>query len=127
MDEAIGKHSILKFVLTAFFGARLEDVPDENGNMEKCVCIPIDRNNLYVCDNGKVSAYAFVNKTRNANMHGWTHYLRMKCQPNFAKKMIELGYEVPYLGNLKPANYIIHKGNYENTVEGKKVKVDDYE
>ena len=127
MDEAIGKHSILKFVLTSFFGARLEDVPDENGNMEKCVCIPIDRNNLYVCDNGKVSAYAFVNKTRNANMHGWTHYLRMKCQPNFVKKITELGYEVPYLGNLKPANYIIHKGNYENTVEGKKVKVEDYE
>lgn len=127
MDEAIGKHSILKFVLTSFFGARLEDVPDENGNMEKCVCIPIDRNNLYVCDNGKVSAYAFVNKTRNANMHGWTHYLRMKCQPNFVKKITELGYEVPYLGNLKPANYVIYKGNYENTVEGKKVKVEDYE
>lgn len=127
MDEAIGKHSILKFVLTSFFGARLEYVPDENGNMEKCVCIPIDRNNLYVCDNGKVSAYAFVNKTRNANMHGWTHYLRMKCQPNFVKKITELGYEVPYLGNLKPANYVIYKGNYENTVEGKKVKVEDYE
>lgn len=127
MEEGIGKHSILKFVLTSFFGARLEDVPDENGNMEKCVCIPIDRNNLYVCDNGKVSAYAFVNKTRNANMHGWTHYLRMKCQPKFVKKITELGYEVPYLGNLKPANYVIYKGNYENTVEGKKVKVEDYE
>lgn len=127
MTEGIGKHSVLKFVLTAFFGARIEDVLDENGNMEKCVCIPIDRNNLYVCDNGKVSAYAFVNKTRNANMHGWTHYLRMKCQPNFVKKITSLGYEVPYLGNLKPANYIIHKGNYENTVEGKKVKVEDYE
>jgi hypothetical protein len=127
MTEGIGKHSVLKFVLTAFFGARIEDVLDENGNMEKCVCIPIDRNNLYVCDNGKVSAYAFVNKTRNANMHGWTHYLRMKCQPDFVKKITSLGYEVPYLGNLKPANYIIHKGNYENTVEGKKVKVEDYE
>jgi hypothetical protein len=127
MTEGIGKHSVLKFVLTAFFGARIEDVLDENGNMEKCVCIPIDRNNLYVCDNGKVSAYAFVNKTRNANMHGWTHYLRMKCQPDFVKKITSLGYEVPYLGNLKPANYVIHKGNYENTVEGKKVKVEDYE
>lgn len=127
MTEGIGKHSVLKFVLTAFFGARIEDVLDENGNMEKCVCIPIDRNNLYVCDNGKVSAYAFVNKTRNANMHGWTHYLRMKCQPDFVRKITSLGYEVPYLGNLKPANYVIHKGNYENTVEGKKVKVEDYE
>jgi len=127
MTEGIGKHSVLKFVLTAFFGARIEDVLDENGNMEKCVCIPIDRNNLYVCDNGKVSAYAFVNKTRNANMHGWTHYLRMKCQPDFVKKITSLGYEVPYLGNLKPANYIIHKGNYENTVEGKKVRIEDYE
>jgi hypothetical protein len=127
MTEGIGKYSVLKFVLTAFFGARIEDVLDENGNMEKCVCIPIDRNNLYVCDNGKVSAYAFVNKTRNANMHGWTHYLRMKCQPDFVKKITSLGYEVPYLGNLKPSNYIIHRGNYENTVEGKKVKVEDYE
>lgn len=127
MATDIGTHAILKFVLTSFFGARIEDVPNEDGNMERCVCIPIDRNDLYVCDNGKVSAYAFVNKTRNANINGWTHYLKMKCSPGFAKKMIGLGYDVPYVGNLKPANYVIHKGGYEQTVEGKKVKVEDYE
>jgi hypothetical protein len=51
----------------------------------------------------------------------------MKCQPDFVKKITSLGYEVPYLGNLKPSNYIIHRGNYENTVEGKKVRIEDYE
>lgn len=125
--QEIGKHAILKFVLTSFFGAKIEEVADEEGNLEKCVCIPIERNGLHVCSNGKVSAYAFVNKTRNANMHGWTHYLKMKCKPDFVKKIMGLGYEVPYVGNLKPANYIINKGNYENTVEGKKVKIEDYE
>jgi hypothetical protein len=127
MQGDIGRHSVLKFVLTAFFGARIEEVPDEEGNMEKCVCIPIERNNLYVCNNGKVSAYAFVNKTRNANVNGWTHYLKMKCNPEFVRKITSLGYEVPYIGNLKPSNYIIHKNNYEKNVEGKKVRIEDYE
>lgn len=117
----------MKIVLTSFMGARVQDVVDEEGNEERCVCIPIDRNGLRVGSTGKVSSYAFVMKTRNANRYGWTHYLKMKCNPNFVKKLNELGYEVPYLGNIKPANFIINKKGYQNTLSGQKVRVKDYE
>ena len=123
----IPNSGIMKIVLTSFMGARVQDVVDEEGNEERCVCIPIDRNGLRVGSTGKVSSYAFVMKTRNANRYGWTHYLKMKCNPNFVKKLNELGYEVPYLGNIKPANFIINKKGYQNTLSGQKVRVKDYE
>ena len=123
----IPNSGIMKIVLTSFLGARIDTVLDENGNEEKCVCIPLDRNNLHEGKTGKVSAYAFVVKTRNANRFGWTHYLKMKCNPNFAKKTKELGFDIPYLGNVKPAEYIMFRNNYANAVGGQKVRIEDYE
>lgn len=123
----IPNSGILKFVLTSFLGARVDTVLDEEGNEEKCVCIPLDRNNLHVGSSGKVAAYAFVVKTRNANKFGWTHYLKMKCNPNFVKRVNDLGYQIPYLGNIKPAEYIVYKKGYNNALSGQKVKVEDYE
>lgn len=123
----IPNSGVMKIVLTSFLGARVDSVLDENGNEEKCVCIPIDRNGLHIGQTGKVTAYAFVVKTRNANRFGWTHYLKMKSNPSFVKKVRELGYDVPYLGNIKPAEYISYNKNYRNTVSGGKVKVEEYE
>ena len=123
----IPNSGVMRVELTAFLGARVDTVLDENGNEERCVCIPLDRNNLHEGSTGKVSAYAFVVKTRNANRFGWTHYLKMKCNPNFVKKLNDLGYKVPYLGNIKPAEYIIYKHNYDKAVTGNKVRVEDYE
>ena len=123
----IPNSGIMKIVLTSFLGARVDTVLDENGNEERCVCIPLDRNNLHEGKTGKVSAYAFVVKTRNANRFGWTHYLKMKCNPNFVKKIVELGFGVPYLGNVKPAEYIMFKAGYDKASSGQKVKVEDYE
>lgn len=123
----IPNSGVMKIVLTSFLGARVQDVPDEEGNEERCVCIPIDRNGLRIGSTGKVSAYAFVVKTRNANRYGWTHYLKMKSNPNFIKKLNELGYEAPYLGNIKPATFIINKKGYQNMLSGQRVKVEDYE
>lgn len=125
--KEIPAHAILKFVLTSFLGARVDEVMDENGNMERCVCIPLDRNNLREGKTGKVSAYAFVNKSQNANQYGWTHYLKLKLDPNFVERINGLGYDVPYVGNLKPSNYIVFKKNYEEGLKAKSVKVKDYE
>lgn len=126
-SKEIPAHAILKFVLTNFLGARVDEVMNEEGNMERCVCIPLDRNNLHEGRTGKVSAYAFVNKTQNANQYGWTHYLKLKFNPNFANKVKELGYDIPYVGNLKPSNYVIFKNAYEEGLKPKVVKVEDYE
>lgn len=123
----IPNSGILKIVLTSFLGSRIDTVLDEEGNEEKCVCIPIDRNNLHIGSTGKVSAYAFVVKTRNANRFGWTHYLKMKVNPDFVRRINNLGYQVPYLGNIKPAEFIVNKGGYKDSLSGQKVKIEDYE
>lgn len=123
----IPNSGIMKIVLTSFLGARVDTVLDENGNEERCVCIPLDRNNLHEGRTGKVTAYAFVVKTRNANRFGWTHYLKMKCNPNFVKRINEFGFQVPYLGNIKPAEYMLYGNNYSSNNIGQKVKVEDYE
>lgn len=127
MAVDIKDNGVLKFTLTNFFGAHIEDVMNEDGVMEKCVCIPIDRNNLRVGKGNKVNAYAFVNRSFVATADNWSHYLQLKSTADFARKMNGLGYKMPYLGNLKPANYVIYKNNYQERVKGSNVKIEDYE
>ena len=114
---------VLKLSLTKFLGARVCDVENENGEMEQCVCIPLDRNNLKKNPNGHVSVYLFMAKTLTANLYGWTHYLKMKLDPNFIKKINELGLDNPFLGNAKLKRYVAFKDAYDN----KFVKASDYE
>ena len=114
---------VLKLSLTKFLGARVCDVENENGEMEQCVCIPLDRNNLKKNPNGHVSVYLFMAKTLTANLYGWTHYLKMKLDPNFIKKINELGLDNPFLGNAKLKSYVAVKDAYDK----KFVKASDYE
>ena len=114
---------VLKLSLTKFLGARVCHVENENGEMEQCVCIPLDRNNLKKNPNGHVSVYLFMAKTLTANLYGWTHYLKMKLDPNFIKKINELGLDNPFLGNAKLKSYVAFKDAYDN----KFVKASDYE
>lgn len=118
-----GDNYILKFILTAFWGARVQAVEDEDGNMEECVCIPLDRNNLKKNKRGQVTSYFFMTESQVPNMYGWTHYLKPKHDPNFLKHQNELGYNNFYAGNAKKGNYIIHKKEYQQ----KLVKANDYE
>ena len=120
-------NAILRVILTSFLGAHVSDVEGAEGVLEKCVCIPIEKNNLSIGPTGRVSAYMFVTKTRNANQYGWTHYLKLKAHTDFVRKMNALGYEMPYLGNIKPAKFVVNKNSYYNSLSGKKVKVKDYE
>lgn len=114
---------ILKLVLTNFFGASIKSIENENGDMEECVCIPLDRNNLKKNKRNQVTAYSFMTKTMTANMYGWTHYLKMKVDPNFLKKINEQGFRCPYLGNARDSNYIVYKNEYKQNF----VKVDNDE
>lgn len=114
---------VLKLSLTKFLGARVCDVENEHGEMEQCVCIPLDRNNLKKNPNGHVSVYLFMAKTLTANLYGWTHYLKMKLDPNFIKKINDLGLDNPFLGNAKLKSYVAFKDAYDS----KFVKASDYE
>lgn len=126
-DNEIPDQAVMKLVLTSFLGAQVKDVENENGDMERCVCIPIDRNGLRVGQTGKVSCYCFVNKTQNANRYGWSHWAKLKGSPAFVNKLKSLGFSLPYIGNLKPSNYVFYNENYKKTVAANKVKLSDYE
>lgn len=112
-------------VLTRFFGAHVEDVMNEFGDMEKCVCIPIDRNALWQAKDQSWRCNVFVNKKLAADPYGFTHYMRLKASREFVRKTTELGYKMPYIGNIRPARYIINKNNYSARLGEQRVKVDD--
>lgn len=92
--------AILKFKLTNFLGAFVSEIENAEGNIEECVCIPLNRNNLKKTSNGTVSAYCFINQTK-IPLDGWTHYIQMKAALPFVKKINEQGYKLPYLGNIR--------------------------
>lgn len=127
-NKSLPDFGVLRFVLTAFFGAQVKDVENEYGDMEKCVCIPLDRNGLRETDKGTVSAYAYVNRSSVQSSVGWTHYLRPKVNKEWAKKMRDLGYEMPYIGSMKPSvPTFVHSGYVHPADMAKKVKVEDVE
>ncbi len=114
---------ILKFVLTNFHGSQIKMVENENGDLEECVCIPLERNDLKKNKKNQVTAYAFMTKAIFSNAWGWTHYLKQKVNPNFLKKMGSLGISCAYLGNAKDSNYVVYSNEYKDRY----VKVSDYE
>lgn len=114
---------VVRITLTRFIGARVMDVENEFGDMETCVCIPLNRNNLKRHPNGNVSAYFFMVRQMKSNIYGWTHWLKMKLDPNFIKKINEMGIENPFIGNAKAKSYIAFKDAYDK----KLVKESDYE
>lgn len=114
---------ILKFVLTNFHGSQIKMVENENGDLEECVCIPLERNDLKKNRKNQVTAYAFMTKAVFSNMYGWTHYLKQKVNPNFLKKLDSLGLSCAYIGNAKDSNYIVYDKEYKQ----KFVKIDNNE
>lgn len=114
---------ILRVILTKFFGARVEEMENEEGGIEPHVCIPMHRNNLKRNKNGDVSAYLFMTKSSIPDVFGWTHYLKLKTSTEHVKKMDSLGYKTPYMGNAKDSNIVMYKNEYNR----KYVKASDYE
>lgn len=114
---------LAKIVLTNFFGAEVKNVETEDGHLEKCVVIPLDRNDLKVDRKGAVCAYAFVNKTVLSSKFNWSHYMQLKASRDFVKKINALGYKTPYLGNIKDATYTVNSKARKPTF----IKASDYE
>ena len=67
----------LRIDLTSYIGARVENVPDERGVDELCVCIPIARNHLKLKENKRVYSQMQMYKSRIPTKYGWTHYIKM--------------------------------------------------
>lgn len=107
--------------LTNFFGARLMPIENEEGFMEECLVIPLERNGLKPSPSKNVYANVYMTKTMNGCIKGWTHYLRMKVRKDAYVKLKSLGYEIPYLGNGKPStwtdNLNVKQGKVKNILD----------
>lgn len=119
---------ILRLRLTQFLGSRVIDVENDDGFTEKGVFIPLEINGFNVTAKGNVNAYAFVTERMTASVDGTTHYLKLKTKADALKRMNELGYTTPYIGEMKPSrimpnfqkaclenNVFVKAKNYSNT------------
>lgn len=80
---------------------------------KQCVCIPIEDNHLFITadDNLKAkAAYADINVNQyesGKSQYGDTHYLRLSVPKEIREKMTdEQKQAIPYLGNMKPSQYV---------------------
>lgn len=91
----------MRFNFTAFIGSRVVEIENEDGNLERGVFIPIDRNALYEDPRTKhVMCEAFVNAYTYDTADAKTHYLRQKTRLEHVDKINGLGYKIPKLGNM---------------------------
>lgn len=102
-NEDLNYDIVLK--LSNFFGSRIMPIENEEGFIEDCLVIPLERNGLKPSPSKNVYANLYMTKTLNGCIKGWTHYLRMKVNKNTYVKLKGLGYEIPYMGNAKPSSW----------------------
>lgn len=108
--------------LTNYFGSRIMPIENDEGFTEECLVIPLEQNGLRVSPSKNVYSNLYMTQTMNGCIKGWTHYLRMKVNKNTYKKLLGLGYSIPYMGNAKPswwAENLKISGNkkVKNTIE----------
>lgn len=91
----------MRLNLTGFIGSRIEDVENADGIMERGVFIPIEDNALYEDPKTHhVLCEAFVTAKQTFAADGKTHYIKQKVPTGHVRRIDELGYKVPTLGNM---------------------------
>lgn len=110
--EGFESDYLMQFNLTDFFGAEVIEHENEDGIMERGVFIPLKRNELTEQKNGKVSAWAFVNRMLTNPEYKWSHYIMMKASREFVAEKRSLGYKMPCLGSMRKSSFIINERSY---------------
>ena len=88
------------FNLSALHGARITEEYDEDGNLEKGIFIPLERNDLHENNRKCVYIYAFANF--NHWEHGTESYQIVQSVSNtFLTKLKSLGYGRTILGYMR--------------------------
>lgn len=95
----------LALKLSNFIDARIADVEDNDGNMEQCLVIPMEKNGLFETKLKNVFCHIFVNEKFFDSNDDNTHFLRLKTNDNHRAKLDSLGYDAPYLGVMKPSKF----------------------
>lgn len=119
------KNYTLRILLTNFLGARVMDIENQDGIMERGVFIPLDMNGLHETNRGNVAFHAFVTERITACVDGSSHYIKLKMNSDALKKINDMGYETPFIGSMRPSSLKpSYQLDYMNG--GLKVKASDY-
>lgn len=90
----------LSLCLSNFIGAVVKDTEDANGIEKKCICIPIEDNMISISNRGAVYACARIYRRGYETEKGSTHKIKTDLITWKAKRIMEMGYQVPVIGNL---------------------------
>lgn len=94
----------MRIVLTKFLRARIQEIEDENGGVEKCVCIPIKDNNIYATKGGSALVDLELVKTNIKSRFGWTHGVRQIPYSSLLEMYKSRGMTMPFVGNGRKLN-----------------------
>ena len=104
----------MRIVLTKFLRARIQEIENENGEMEKCVCIPIEDNKIYTTKGGSALLDLELVKTSIKSRFGWTHGVRQIPYSSLLDMYKSKGMTMPFVGNgRKKDNTRDNKSNRE--------------
>lgn len=102
----------LMFMLSSFIDSKIIEVENDEGEMEEGIFIPIAKNALSVDPKKKfVTSWCYVTEKPYKT---WSHYLRMKVDRDTKQRMIDLGIELPYMGNMRVNNKFMYYNKYNN-------------
>lgn len=94
-----------KLKLSNFIDSRIMELEDNDGNLEDCLVIPIEKNGLVVSKTNNVYCTAFVNEKTYDTADGYSFYIKQKTNPAHVAKLDSLGYKTPYLGYMKRSTF----------------------
>lgn len=111
------------FYLSNFLGSREALVEDENGELELCICIPIERNGLVRSHySDGIMTYGFVQEM-DYPTGGFSHWIRQKTNPSHYSELQSKGMSAPIIGKMKPTNFYHRKPSHVPRVN-KVTKID---
>lgn len=100
---AINYEGTIKF--TNFIGARVQEIEDDDGIVEECIVIPIEKNGFKKSRYNNVYCQLFINESRYSNTFLDSHYFRLRVDKEHCKRMEELGFKSPFVGSMKPTKF----------------------
>lgn len=119
-------NSKLTIHLTAFKNARVVEVENDEGELEKGVFIPLNWNDLHETRNGTVSCQLAMWERKNNYYYGQTHSIIPMWTGRFRDKMIELGCKADFIGYAQPFKTNNFKP-YADPDKANVVNIEDYE
>ena len=108
----------MRIMLTDFLRARIQEVENEYGELEKCVCIPIEDNGIYVTKGNSAIVDIEMIQTNIKSRFGWTHGVRQVPYSSLLDVYKSHGVSLPFIGSGKKlSNYKDNKGYKEVIAE----------